>query len=165
MNYAQMRTMDIANGEGIGTALFVSGCPFHCKGCFNPETWDYNYGTRFTQETLKAFIKITDKPYITRISILGGEPLALPNLKVITSVLSELNAKFTDKEIWIYTGFTYESLNNDQLKAISYANILVDGQFKIDKKDFNLRFRGSSNQRVIDIQKTLISSKIIERNL
>ena len=161
MNYAQIRTMDIANGEGIGTALFVSGCPFHCNGCFNPETWDYNYGTKFTEEVLKAFIKMTDKPYITRISILGGEPLALQNLETITNILFDLSMKFTDKKIWIYTGFTYESLNKDQLKAVSYADVLVDGQFEINKKDFNLKFRGSSNQRVINIQRTIKESKII----
>ena len=161
MNYAQMRTMDVANGEGIGTALFVSGCPFHCDGCFNPETWDYNYGKKFTKETLNNLIEITDKAYISRISILGGEPLATTNLEVVGLIIESLKKHFPKKKIWVYSGYTYESLKEDQLEAISKADVLIDGQFLQDKKDFNLKFRGSSNQRIIDIQKTIKKSKLI----
>ena len=161
MNYAQMRSMDVANGEGIGTALFVSGCPFHCEGCFNPETWDYGYGKEFTQKTLNSLIEATDKSYISRVSILGGEPLAPANLGTVSLIIESLKKRFPEKRIWVYSGYTYESLNENQLRAISKADILVDGQFTKEKKDLNLKFRGSSNQRIIDIQKTIKESKLI----
>lgn len=155
MNYTLIRSIDIANGEGIGTALFVSGCPFHCEGCFNPETWDYGYGKEFTQKTLISLIEATDKPYINRISILGGEPLAPVNLETVSLIIESLKKRFPEKRIWIYSGYTYESLNKNQLRVISKADILVDGQFIKEKKDLNLKFRGSSNQRIIDIQQTI----------
>lgn len=160
MNYTLIRSIDIANGEGIGTALFVSGCPFHCEGCFNPETWDYGYGKEFTQKTLISLIEATDKPYISRISILGGEPLAPVNLETVSLIIENLKKRFPKKRIWIYSGYTYESLNKNQLRVISKADILVDGQFIKEKKDLNLKFRGSSNQRIIDIQQTIKKSRL-----
>lgn len=160
MNYTLIRSIDIANGEGIGTALFVSGCPFHCEGCFNPETWDYGYGKEFTQKTLISLIEATDKPYISRISILGGEPLAPVNLETVSLIIKSLKKRFPEKRIWIYSGYTYESLNKNQLRVISKADILVDGQFIKEKKDLNLKFRGSSNQRIIDIQQTIKGSRL-----
>lgn len=160
MNYTLIRSIDIANGEGIGTALFVSGCPFHCEGCFNPETWDYGYGKEFTQKTLISLIEATDKPYINRISILGGEPLAPVNLETVSLIIESLKKRFPEKRIWIYSGYTYESLNKNQLRVISKADILVDGQFIKEKKDLNLKFRGSSNQRIIDIQQTIRESRL-----
>lgn len=160
MNYTLIRSIDIANGEGIGTALFVSGCPFHCEGCFNPETWDYGYGKEFTQKTLISLIEATDKPYINRISILGGEPLAPVNLETVSLIIESLKKCFPEKRIWIYSGYTYESLNKNQLRVISKADILVDGQFIKEKKDLNLKFRGSSNQRIIDIQQTIKGSRL-----
>lgn len=160
MNYTLIRSIDIANGEGIGTALFVSGCPFHCEGCFNPETWDYGYGKEFTQKTLISLIEATDKSYISRISILGGEPLAPVNLETVSLIIESLKKRFPEKRIWIYSGYTYESLNKNQLRVISKADILVDGQFIKEKKDLNLKFRGSSNQRIIDIQQTIRESRL-----
>lgn len=160
MNYTQIRTMDVSNGEGVGTALFVSGCPFHCEGCFNPETWDYGYGKDFTQKTLISLIEATDKPYISRISILGGEPLAPVNLETVSLIIESLKKRFPEKRIWIYSGYTYESLNKNQLRVIYKADILVDGQFIKEKKDLNLKFRGSSNQRIIDIQQTIKKSRL-----
>lgn len=160
MNYTLIRSIDIANGEGIGTALFVSGCPFHCEGCFNPETWDYGYGKEFTQKTLISLIEATDKPYINRISILGGEPLAPVNLETVSLIIESLKKRFPEKRIWIYSGYTYESLNKNQLRVISKADILVDGQFIKEKKNLNLKFRGSSNQRIIDIQQTIKGSRL-----
>ena len=160
MNYTLIRSIDIANGEGIGTALFVSGCPFHCEGCFNPETWDYGYGKEFTQKTLISLIEATDKSYISRISILGGEPLAPVNLDTVSLIIESLKKRFPEKRIWIYSGYTYESLNKNQLRVISKADILVDGQFIKEKKDLNLKFRGSSNQRIIDIQQTIKGSRL-----
>ena len=160
MNYTLIRSIDIANGEGIGTALFVSGCPFHCEGCFNPETWDYGYGKEFTQKTLISLIEATDKPYINRISILGGEPLAPVNLETVSLIIESLKKRFPEKRIWIYSGYTYESLNKKQLRVISKEDILVDRQFIKEKKDLNLKFRGSSNQRIIDIQQTIKGSRL-----
>lgn len=160
MNYTLIRSIDIANGEGIGTALFVSGCPFHCEGCFNPETWDYGYGKEFTQKTLISLIEATDKSYISRISILGGEPLASVNFETVSLIIESLKKRFPEKRIWIYSGYTYESLNKNQLRVISKADILVDGQFIKEKKDLNLKFRGSSNQRIIDIQQTIKRSRL-----
>lgn len=160
MNYTLIRSIDIANGEGIGTALFVSGCPFHCEGCFNPETWDYGYGKEFTQKTLISLIEATDKSYISRISILGGEPLAPVNFETVSLIIESLKKRFPEKRIWIYSGYTYESLNKNQLRVISKADILVDGQFIKEKKDLNLKFRGSSNQRIIDIQQTIKRSRL-----
>lgn len=160
MNYTLIRSIDIANGEGIGTALFVSGCPFHCEGCFNPETWDYGYGKEFTQKTLISLIEATDKSYISRISILGGEPLAPVNFETVSLIIESLKKRFPEKRIWIYSGYTYESLNKNQLRVISKADILVDGQFIKEKKNLNLKFRGSSNQRIIDIQQTIKRSRL-----
>lgn len=143
--------MDISNGEGIGIALFVSGCPFHCKGCFNPETWDYEYGYKFTNDTLNQLYNLIDKPYIQRLTILGGEPLVNNNLKTVQHIIHTFKTKYPTKSIWIYTGYKYEDLSEDQLVTIAKADILVDGQFIEKQKDIQLKFRGSRNQRVIDI--------------
>ena len=154
MNYAQIRSLDIANGEGIGVALFVSGCPFHCKGCFNQEAWDYNYGNTFYLETLKGLIKLADKPYIQRLSILGGEPLDPANLPGVKDVVRTFREKLPQKKIWLYSGFTYEDLFGSQLfaqKIVESVDVFVDGKFIEEQKDLQLKFRGSRNQRVIDI--------------
>lgn len=151
MNYAQIRSLDIANGEGVGVALFVSGCPFHCEGCFNQEAWDYDYGNKFTWDTMEQIMDLVNKPYIQRISILGGEPLAEKNVINIGGILRTLYHNFRDKKIWLYSGYTYEELSVTQLVAASYADVLVDGRFIEEQKDLQLKFRGSRNQRVIDI--------------
>lgn len=151
MNYAQIRSMDVSNGEGIGVALFVSGCPFHCEGCFNSEAWDYEYGHEFTNDTLNQLYNLIDKPYIERLTILGGEPLADNNLEMVQHIISSFKIKYPTKSIWIYTGYKYENLSEEQLTAISKADVLVDGQFIENQKDIQLKFRGSRNQRVIDI--------------
>ena len=151
MNYAQIRSLDIANGEGVGVALFVSGCPFHCKECFNEEAWDYDYGNEFTWDTMEQIMDLARKPYIQRVSILGGEPLAEKNVIWVGGILKKLHDDLQGKKIWVYSGYTYEELDETQLVAISYADVLVDGRFIEEQKDLQLKFRGSRNQRVIDI--------------
>lgn len=167
MRYAQMRSTDISNGEGIGISLFVQGCHFHCYNCFNQETWNFNDGATWTTETKEYFLSLADKPYIKRISILGGEPLCDENIESIYDLVCEINKRFKNKRIWLYTGYTWEeimggvssSIDHKLLKlkqlAISKCDILVDGKYIDSLKNYSLKFRGSSNQRVIDVQKTL----------
>lgn len=161
MRYSQIRSMDISNGEGIGIALFTQGCKFHCKNCFNQETWDLNGGKLFDQETENKFLSLLNNKFITRVSILGGEPLLNPY--EIFLLCEKIKEKRHDVKIWIYSGYTYEEIikSRELTKAIINSDILVDGRF-IDKlKDFNLLFRGSSNQRIIDVKQSLKNNKVI----
>lgn len=151
MNYAGIDEVEIANGEGVGVTLFVSGCPFHCKGCFNQEAWDYDYGNKLTWGVMEQIMDLANKSYIQRISILGGEPLAKENVIDVGAFIMAVHRNFRDKKIWLYTGYTYEELSPAQLVAASYADVLVDGRFIEKQKDLQLKFRGSRNQRVIDI--------------
>lgn len=152
MNYAQIRSMDISNGEGVGVALFVSGCPFHCEGCFNSEAWDYEYGHEFTPDTMEMLARLLEKPYVQRISILGGEPLADKNIDTVGRIILTLKIVMPDKKIWLYSGFRYEDLNLYQRRIVSGVDVFVDGPFVEAEKDLRLKFRGSRNQRVIDIK-------------
>lgn len=155
MRYASIRDMDISNGNGIGVALFTQGCHFHCKNCFNKSTWDFDGGKEFTKETCDKFIKLVNRPFIKRVSILGGEPLAKENVDDVCNVLKQIK----DKQIWVYTGHTFETVKNyDIMKYIDY---LVDGQYVDELRDLRLKFRGSSNQRIIDVQKSLKENKVI----
>lgn len=159
MNYYQIRDMDISNGEGTGMALFCSGCPLHCPNCFNQELWDFNSGKRWTPEIEKQFIELTNRPYINRVSFLGGEPLADQNIESVSSIISKLDKT---KKIWIYTGYTWEELEaQNKLQYISAADVLVDGRYQDELKDFRLRFKGSSNQRIIDIKKSLTREEVV----
>lgn len=160
MRYAQIREMDISNGIGIGTALFVQGCKFHCKNCFNKNTWDFSGGSKWTTAERTKFLNLCSLNYITRISILGGEPLTYENLAEVTSLCKELKNKCPNKTIWVYTGYLFEDIKNYEI--LKYIDVLVDGQY-IDKlKNINLKFKGSSNQRIIDVQETLRQQKVIE---
>lgn len=169
MRYASIRKMDISNGKGIGISLFVQGCHFHCKNCFNKTAWDFNGGNEWTSEIKEEFLKLADKPHITRITLLGGEPLCDENLYSILSLVSDIRKKYGySKKIWIYTGYDYDKIlssieYNDCLRRyiISECDVLVDGLFVDELKDLNLKWRGSSNQRIIDIQKSIDESKII----
>ena len=166
MRYALMRSMDITNGEGVGVSLFVQGCPFHCKGCFNQETWDFNGGYEWTSEVEEKFLGLADHSYIKRISILGGEPLAPQNRKGVAELLRDVRQRFPDKKVWLYTGFKWEEISyvNSFVDCLQYVDVLVDGQFELDKQDlFNERivFAGSYNQRIIDVQQSLQTGKII----
>ena len=179
MRFAQIRSMDISNGEGVGVSLFVQGCPFHCFGCFNSETWNFDGGKKWTEETEDKFMKLIDRPYIKRISFLGGEPLAEQNLDDVLSLIKEIRISFPEKTIWLYTGYKFDLLNSKyneykytpfaanadewltRWEIISNVNVLVDGEYIDEQKDLTLKFRGSKNQRVIDVKETLKQGKVV----
>lgn len=155
--------MDISNGEGIGIALFVQGCPFHCKGCFNPETWDFNGGKEWTEEIEQEFISLAGQPHIKRISILGGEPMCEKNYSCVLTIVSKLKEIYPQKQIWLYTGYVlmWPDKQDGISPILDYCDVIVDGQFDADKRDMRLKFRGSSNQRVIDVKESLKQNKIV----
>ena len=149
MRYALIRKMDISNGDGIGVSLFVQGCHAHCKNCFNPETWSFNGGEEWTNETKEKFFELASKEYVTRISILGGEPFDPENLYDVIDILKEIKDRFPDKSVWLYTGFTFEEvLNCDMKNALPYIDVIVDGKYIDELSDVSLTLYGSSNQRV-----------------
>lgn len=162
MRYASIREMDISNGEFVGVSLFVQGCPIHCENCFNKSTWDFNGGKEFDQATHGKFMELIARPYIDRVSFLGGEPLSEPNVEDVANLVAEIRARFPEKKIWIYTGYTWETLKGWAAMAVRSADVVVDGAFKQELQDFRLAFRGSSNQRIIDVQATIKSDHIIE---
>lgn len=177
MNYAQMRSMDISNGEGIGVSLFVQGCDFHCKNCFNSETWDFSKGQEWNEKTKNQFLKLVEKPFIQRVSILGGEPLHPKNVQNVLKIVDEIRVSYPTKNIWLYTGYTWEQImypivTNDlnlerdyiikiRKELVSKCDVLIDGRYVDELRDVSLHWRGSSNQRVINVQETLKQNKII----
>lgn len=175
MRYASMRSMDISNGENLGVSLFVQGCPIHCEGCFNKETWDFNGGKEWTMEIEKKFLELASKPYVRRVSILGGEPLADENCEAVYNLTFHLKSTVPEKQIWLYTGFITDQflLLNMYLEevmktpilfykmaSIYNCDVLIDGPYIHSLRDPSLKWRGSSNQRVIDVKKTLENKKI-----
>ena len=160
MNYASIKYADIANGPGCRASLFVSGCTHHCKECFNPETWDFCYGKAYTKEVEDEIVKSIEPDYIAGLTILGGDPMEAKNQTGILSLVKRV--KEMGKSVWIYTGFTYDELMDEGSRCrtdvtddiFEFTDVLVDGEFVLDKKDITLLFRGSSNQRLIDIKKT-----------
>ncbi len=160
MNYAALKKTDIANGPGIRVSLFVSGCRRHCKNCFNPETWDFNYGNTFTEGTMKEILDALSKEYVEGFSLLGGEPFEKENRTVVLYILQTIRKTLPLKTIWCYSGFTFEELIDDAKSILQCIDVLVDGEFMEDKKNLTLKFRGSENQRLIDMKKTLKSGKI-----
>lgn len=211
MRYASIRNLDISNGEGVGVSLFVQGCDRHCFNCFNSETWDFNGGKEWTEETKNKFMELIDRPYIGRISILGGEPLAEQNLDDVLSLIKKIREKypisqnpnsenigkarvledenskeirisFPEKTIWLYTGFEWNQIMNIKVmqpifscedlenkiqnvlkrqEIIKQCDVLVDGEYIDEQKDLSLKFRGSSNQRVIDVKQSLTQNKVV----
>ena len=176
MNYAQIRSMDISNGEGIGVSLFVQGCDFHCKNCFNSETWEFSKGHEWYDKTKNKFLKLIEKPFIQRISILGGEPLHPKNVQNVLKIVDEIRVSYPAKNIWLYTGYTWEQImhpvitdiNSEQLKMLqmrkelaSKCDVLIDGRYIDELRDVSLHWRGSSNQRVINVQETLKQNQIV----
>ncbi len=151
MNYAGIKKIDVANGPGVRVSLFVSGCRKHCEGCFNPETWDFNYGQPFTKKTEKEIIKALRPSWIQGLSILGGEPMEPENQRALLPFLKRLRIFLPDKDVWLYTGYRFESVSGSPL--LPYVNVVVDGPFLIDQKDAGLPFRGSRNQRIIPLEK------------
>ena len=165
MYYNKIREMDISDGEGIRVSLFVQGCEFHCKGCFNPETWNFESGKEFTTETLDVLLKLCDKKYIKGLSILGGEPMHPKNRETVVDIMRAFKFKFPNKDIWMWTGYTLENLlaeNDDDVKnMLIYLDYLIDGQFVEEKKNLNLKWAGSENQRWIDIQESMKQGHIV----
>lgn len=160
MNYGRINKTDIANGPGVRVSLFVSGCRNRCKGCFNPETWDFNYGEKFTFKTFVEIDNALDPNYIKGLTILGGDPFEPENIEMVTAICKAVRYTNPGKSIWIYTGYTYEYVSLKKPEILDYIDVLVDGPFIESKKDISLKFRGSSNQRIIDVYKTRRSGTI-----
>lgn len=161
MYYGTIKKCDIANGPGVRVSLFVSGCRNCCKGCFNPETWDFSYGTPYTEETERYIIELLRPSYINGLSLLGGEPFEPENQRELVGLLRKIRTEYPEKDIWCYTGYVYEQdLTKGGRKytevtdeLLSYVDVLVDGQFIEEQKDLTLAFRGSSNQRILHLRK------------
>ena len=151
MNYGGIIRNDIANGPGVRVSLFVSGCRNHCKGCFQPETWDFNYGQPFTKKTEKEIIKALRPSWIQGLSILGGDPMEPENQRALLPFLKRRHIFLPDKDVWLYTGYSFESVSTSPL--LPYVDVVVDGPFLEEEKDLSLPFRGSRNQRIIPLEK------------
>ncbi len=169
MYYGAIKNCDISNGIGVRVSLFVSGCTNHCENCFQPETWDFNYGRPFTSETEEKIIKMLEPVYINGLSLLGGEPFEPKNQVTLLPFVKRVKKLYPEKTIWSYSGFTLEEIKNPSAypyceatdELLSLIDVLVDGRYVEAKKDISLRFRGSSNQRVIDLPKTLRNKNIV----
>lgn len=170
MNYADIKKIDVANGEGVRVSVFVSGCNHHCKGCFNQCAWDFNYGKEFSEKEEQQIIDYMNHDYISGLSLLGGEPLEPRNQEGLLPLVKKVKEKFPNKDIWCYTGFDFEkdvvekmAKNNETTRELlKYIDIIVDGKFEEDKKDLKLQFRGSSNQKIVDVKKSLQTGKIVK---
>lgn len=168
MNYATIKNCDIANGPGVRISLFVSGCTHHCKGCFNEVAWDFDYGEPFTQQTIRTILDMMKPGYIKGLTLLGGEPFEPENQGPIVELLRHVKKAYPQKSIWAFSGYLYEKITSHTLgdwavtqEFLSYLDVLVDGPFVEEKKNLALRFRGSENQRLIDMPATLASGKIV----
>lgn len=161
MNYAKIKYFDIANGEGIRISLFVSGCKFHCINCFNEITWNFNHGNLYTEQTEQSIIQFLSKPYVKGLSLLGGDPLWQTE-EDINQLISLVNkTKSMNKTVWIWSGFTWEELSPVQHKLIDLCDVFVDGRYIDELRDLTLKWCGSSNQRVIDVQKSLKNNSVV----
>ena len=167
MHYAAIKPRDIADGPGIRVSLFVSGCRHHCKGCFNPETWPFDYGTVYTPAVQEEILAAMERPYIRGLSLLGGEPFEPENQPALTELTGMIRDRFPDKTIWCYSGYTLETdilsgnLRSRALELLRNLDVLVDGEFHLEEKNPSLRFRGSENQRLIDVKKTLAEGRTV----
>lgn len=183
IRYAQIRSLDLSNGEGVGVALFVQGCHFHCENCFNPETWDFDGGKEWTDETKDKFMKLASRPYIKRISILGGEPLAEKNLDGILDLVNKIRLLFPQKSIWLYSGYSWsdiwcndaalrddygldycEQVSINHIKRqqiITQCDVFIDGRYMDSQRDITLPYRGSKNQHIIDVKQSLQKGEMV----
>ena len=164
MNYATIKTHDIANGPGVRVSLFVSGCTHRCKDCFNQEAWDFDYGEVFDEAVMDRIVDLLAPGYIKGITYLGGEPLDPRNQAGLLDLTRKIKAKYPEKSVWCFTGYVWERLprvENVTEELISYLDVLVDGPFVAEKKNLNLRFRGSENQRLIDVKKSLNENEVV----
>ena len=165
MNYSAIKKNDIANGPGVRVSLFVSGCRRHCKNCFNPETWSFDNGNLFDKNTMDELMSALGREYISGFTVLGGEPFEEENKGMVYHILRTVREKFPDKSIWCYSGFTFEELKETSINILEMLDVLVDGPFVEEKKNLRLRFRGSENQRLIDVKKSLSEGKAIESEI
>ena len=166
MNYADIRPIDVANGPGVRVSVFVSGCTHHCKECFNPETWDFGYGQPFGEEQIREILADLSKPYIHGLSILGGEPFEPQNQGAVLELVRRAREEFPEKDIWCYSGYLFENLAAGQVGAhsrtlLGLLDVLVDGPFVLEQKELSLRFRGSANQRLIDVPASLEAGQVL----
>lgn len=160
MNYCNIKKCDIADGPGVRVSLFVSGCRNHCKGCFNESTWDFDAGQKFTIETTSEIMNELDKNYVYGLTVLGGDPFEPENIAEVENLCMNVKIEHPDKTVWLYTGYKFEDFKYNPI--MQYLDVVVDGRFVEEKKDLSLRFRGSSNQRLIDVQKSLKAGKVVE---
>ena len=158
MRYNLIRKMDISNGPGVRVSIFMQGCSFHCKNCFNQETWDFEGGKEFTDDTINKVLELCNKPEVKGLSILGGEPMHPTNIEGTTKLAKAFKEKYPEKTIWTWTGFKYEDIKDKDV--FNYIDVLVDGQYKDELHDPTLKWKGSSNQRVIDIKESKKENKI-----
>lgn len=169
MNYANIKYDDIANGPGVRTSLFVSGCTHACKGCFNEMAWDFQYGKAFTEDTIEEILQSMSQDYISGLTILGGEPMEKVNQKGILPLVTEFKKRYPDKSLWIYSGYTFDkdlvpggrAYCEETEKVLDLCDVIVDGEFVESLYDITLRFRGSSNQRIIDVPQSIKIKKIV----
>lgn len=159
MKYNIIRKMDISNGPGVRVSVFMQGCEFHCKNCFNPETWSFENGKEFTQGTIDEVLNLCDQDYIKGLSILGGEPMHPKNIEGTTKLAKEFKEKYPNKNIWVWSGFKFDEDLKDK-EVMKYVDVLVDGRYVDEMHNPNLKWRGSTNQRVIDVQKSLKENQI-----
>lgn len=169
MNYATIKNNDIANGPGVRVSLFVSGCTHHCPGCFNEEAWDFEYGQPFTQETIDSILNMLKPTHIKGLTLLGGEPFEPQNQPAVVELLRQVKANYPEKSIWAYSGYLFDKdilagrLGPREItdEYVSYLDVIVDGRFVQSKKNLSLRFRGSENQRLIDVKASLKAGEVV----
>ena len=169
MNYATIKTYDIANGTGVRVSLFVSGCRHHCKGCFNAVAWDFSYGELFDEKTENYILDNLEPDFIEGLTLLGGEPFEVENQRGLINFLRKVKEKYPNKTIWAYSGFLFdkELLNESKARCevtdemLSYIDVLVDGKFELENKNISLKFRGSTNQRIIDVKESLKKKEVV----
>jgi len=168
VNYAAIKKCDIANGPGIRISLFVSGCTHRCKGCFNEVAWDFQYGEPFTEETVTGILRMLEPAYIQGLTLLGGEPFEPQNQPPLVGLLRQVKKKYPEKSVWAFSGYLFEDILAGRLgpwevtsEFLSYLDVLVDGPFVLEKKDLTLRFRGSANQRLINIPASLKEGQVV----
>ena len=169
MYYADIKKADVANGLGVRVSVFVSGCTHHCKDCFNKQAWDFHYGNEFTEREIEKVVNLMDHSYVSGLTLLGGEPFEHVNQQGLLPLVKKVKEKFPNKNIWCYSGYTFEKDIIERMckewketpELLSYIDVLVDGEFQEDKKDIKLKFRGSSNQRIIDVKKSLKNNKTV----
>lgn len=162
MRYNKIRKMDISNGPGIRVSIFMQGCSFHCKDCFNSETWDFKAGKEFNDEIINKVLDLASLPHIVGLSILGGEPMHPNNREGTIKLAKAFKKRYPNKDIWVWSGYLFDELKD--IEGLSYIDTLVDGRFVLEKANPTLKFRGSSNQRVIDVKKSLEAGNVVLRS-